>query len=238
MRILLTADPLLPVPPKLYGGIERIIDALALELQKRGHRVGLLAHAESTCSVERLAWPALETPGSWAHLSNALALRQAVKSYQPDLVHSFSRLFYLIGILSSRLPKIMSYQRLPTPRTVFSAWRLSKNTLRFTGCSGFICREGQRGGGRWEAIPNFVNVDAYQAAASVPPDAPLVFLSRIEAIKGAHRAIAIARQAKRRLLLAGNHATDGEAGRYWKERIEPALGHDGIDYVGPVDDHQ
>ena len=29
MRISLTADPELPVPPRLYGGIERIVDMLA-----------------------------------------------------------------------------------------------------------------------------------------------------------------------------------------------------------------
>lgn len=29
VRIALTADPELPVPPRLYGGIERIVDMLA-----------------------------------------------------------------------------------------------------------------------------------------------------------------------------------------------------------------
>ena len=32
LRIVLTADPELPVPPRLYGGIERIVDLLAQEL--------------------------------------------------------------------------------------------------------------------------------------------------------------------------------------------------------------
>jgi len=38
MKILLTADPDLPVPPKLYGGIERIVDLLATGLQSCGQR--------------------------------------------------------------------------------------------------------------------------------------------------------------------------------------------------------
>jgi glycosyltransferase involved in cell wall biosynthesis len=69
-------------------------------------------------------------------------------------------------------------------------------------------------------------------------DAPLVFLSRVERIKGAHTAIAAAKRTKRRLLIAGNHGTTGEEGRYWQEEIVPNLGRDGIEYVGTVNDAQ
>lgn len=44
MRFAITADPELPVPPKLYGGIERIIDLLVRGLVARGHEVTLFAH--------------------------------------------------------------------------------------------------------------------------------------------------------------------------------------------------
>ena len=40
LHIVLTADPELPVPPRLYGGIERIIDLLASEYRRRGHEIG------------------------------------------------------------------------------------------------------------------------------------------------------------------------------------------------------
>ena len=39
MRITLTADPELPVPPRCYGGIERIVELLARGLEARGHSV-------------------------------------------------------------------------------------------------------------------------------------------------------------------------------------------------------
>ena len=32
MRILMTVDPEIPVPPRTYGGIERIVDALVKAL--------------------------------------------------------------------------------------------------------------------------------------------------------------------------------------------------------------
>ena len=45
MRIALTVDPGLPVPPIHYGGIERIVDLLARGLVARGHEVTVFAQA-------------------------------------------------------------------------------------------------------------------------------------------------------------------------------------------------
>jgi hypothetical protein len=47
MRIAMTVDPYLPVPPRLYGGIERIVDLLVRGLAARGHEITLFAHPES-----------------------------------------------------------------------------------------------------------------------------------------------------------------------------------------------
>src|SRR5207253_376923 len=55
---------------------------------------------------------------------------------------------------------------------------------------------------------------------------------------GADWAIEIARRSGRRLLIAGNHSASAHEAVYWKEKIEPRIGRDGIDYVGPVDDVQ
>jgi glycosyltransferase involved in cell wall biosynthesis len=63
-----------------------------------------------------------------------------------------------------------------------------------------------------------------------------VFLSRLEEIKGVHNAIAIALAAGRRLLIAGNRVDSPLGTEYWKQRIEPFIGRDGIEYVGPVND--
>jgi glycosyltransferase involved in cell wall biosynthesis len=38
MRILLIMDPLIPVPPRHYGGIERVVADLANELVRRGQQ--------------------------------------------------------------------------------------------------------------------------------------------------------------------------------------------------------
>jgi len=145
---------------------------------------------------------------------------------------------YMLPIMRSKLPKIMSYQRDPSHKTVRWSHRLGRGTLTFTGCSNDICRRGRSAGGRWLAIHNCVELEKYTYQKQVAKDAPLVFLSRIERIKGAHKAIEIARRTGRRLLLAGNYSDSGEAGEYWNNEIRPQIGRDGIEYVGPVDDVQ
>jgi len=239
MRVLLTADPELPVPPVTYGGIERIVADLVRGLRLRGHVVGLAAHRESTVESDRFyPWPAKTSRGVWPTLRNGLALRRAAADFRPDVLHSFSRLWYLLPLLGTRLPKVMSYQRQPSQKTTRRALRLAPGTLTFTGCSEHICRAGRRAGGNWQAIPNFIDPARYTFRATVPADAPLVFLSRVEPIKGAHLAIDVARRAGRRLVIAGNHADDGDNGRYWREQIVPHVGRNGIEYAGPVDDRQ
>ena len=47
MDIAIVADPRIPVPPKLYGVIERIVDMLIRGLVERGHEVALFVHQDS-----------------------------------------------------------------------------------------------------------------------------------------------------------------------------------------------
>jgi glycosyltransferase involved in cell wall biosynthesis len=240
MRILLTVDPEIPVPPTTYGGIERIADALVLALMKAGHEVALIARAGSTCPASRLfAWPGKSSQSKLDTLRNTGCLARAVRACQPDVIHSFSRLAYLLPHLRGKRRIVMSYQREPSLRTVGLAARLAAPAvLSFTGCSAYIADRGRRAGGVWQAIPNFVNTDRLTFRAAVAGDAPLVFLSRVESIKGAALAIAIARRAGARLLIAGNHADAGPEADYWRRQVAPEIGKNGIEYVGPVDDVQ
>jgi glycosyltransferase involved in cell wall biosynthesis len=239
MRILLTADPELPVPPDLYGGVQRLVATLADLLQARGHVVGLVAHPASTCRVSRLyPWRGTDGFDRRTVLSNMGVLWRAQGDFRPDVIHAFSRLFFLGPLLACPVPKVVSYGRQPTRRPVRLAAALAGRSLVFAGCSEHISREGRLGGGRWTVVPNFVELPRFTFRDRVPEDAPLVFLSRIEPIKGAHLAIGIAKAAGRELIIAGNHSEAGEEGRYWREVISPELGRNRIHCVGPVNDAQ
>ena len=240
MRIVITADPEIEVPPVLYGGIERVVDGLVRRFRARGHQVCLVAKPGSECQADVFhPWPGASSLSTADSLRNAWTLWRAVRSFRPDVIHSFSRIAYLTPLLRGRTPIVMSFQRDPTPRTVGLAVKLAAaGVLRFTGCSDYIAGLGRRAGGEWEGIPNFAEMDALHFSPAVASDAPLVFLSRVEHIKGAHWAIEIARRTGQRLIIAGNHSDSGPEGEYWREKIAPEIGHGGIEYVGAVNDAQ
>jgi len=123
MKIAITTDPMLPVPPRLYGGIERIIDLLVRGLLGRDHEVTLFAHADSEVPCQHVPYGGTDAQSVFDTLRNTLTVSQLV-SEQPDVIHSFGRLAYLTPLLPLRTPKIMSYQRGPTPsRRPARRWR-------------------------------------------------------------------------------------------------------------------
>lgn len=235
MKIAITADPMLPIPPALYGGIERIIDMLVRGLVARGHDVLLFAHADSKVPCRLVPYGGKSPRAAMDVLRNTISVSRLLVE-RPDVVHSFGRLAYLTPLLGARIPKIMSYQREPSLRGIGRAASIARRgTLAFTGCSSYIARQIEPLAPSF-AIHNGVVVGRYTPRHQVPVDAPLVFLGRIEAIKGAHVAVDVARQTGRRLVLAGNVPEGREGRRYFETRIAPAVDGDRIRYVGPVDD--
>lgn len=235
LRIALTADPELPVPPRLYGGIERIVDMLALRLTARGHQVTLFANAQSTTPVERVAWPGASSGSRRDTIANASALARVVLGRGFDLVHSFSRLSYLTPLLPLPIPKLMCYQRPISPRTTALAKRLARGSLEFAAISDWMVQDVLHIG-LWHIVPNGVPLDVYDFVPHVPEGAPLVFLGRVEEIKGPHRAIEIARRAGVPLVIAGNIPAEHKP--WFDEHVAPAIDGKTVRYVGPVDDRQ
>jgi glycosyltransferase involved in cell wall biosynthesis len=102
----------------------------------------------------------------------------------------------------------------------------------FTGCSSALYGGPTAPAGRWETLYNSVELATYTATAMVPEAAPLVFLGRIERIKGTHGAIAIARTAGRPLVIAGVVADQA----YFAAEVAPHLAPGMVDYIGEIDD--
>lgn len=235
MRIALTADPELPVPPRLYGGIERIVDMLARGLVSRGHEVTVFAHRDTDTAGLLVKWPGRNSRSPIDTARNAAVLAQAVVTGAFDLVHSFSRVAYLTPILPLAVPKLMTYQRDISPRTVGIGYGLSRGTLSFSAISRWMMRPVEHIG-RWSMVPNGVPLSAYDFRPTVADDAPLVFLGRLEEIKGPHLAIEIARRAGVPLVIAGNIP---DAHRAWfAAHVAPHINEATVRYVGPVDDAQ
>ena len=188
MRIVLTVDPELPVPPKHYGGIERIVDMLARGLVDRGHDVTLFAHRESSSAGHLVPWPGYSSRSVGDTIRNAATLARWVTNNAVNIIHSSSRIAYLTPLLPMELPKLMTYHRAISPRTVRLGHSLSRDTLAFTAISTWMMQHVKHIG-HWTVVSNGVPLHSYSFRPSVMPDAPLVFLGRIEAIKGPHLAI-------------------------------------------------
>ena len=231
LRVLLTADPELPVPPQLYGGIERVVALLADGLLARGHDVTLVAHRDSRIAGHLVPYPSVA--GRLGAIRNSITISRAVARFRPDVVHSFGRLATLGPVLASRVPKLMSYQREVTPRSVIWGRRLAGAGLTFVGCSQRLIAELPEQSA-WRVAYNAVDVERYPFAAAVAGDAPLVFLGRVEHIKGAHVAIAVAKHAGRRLVIAGNVPAGHQA--YFDAHILPHVDGSRVVYAGPVGD--
>ena len=235
MRVALTADPELPVPPVHYGGIERIVDMLARSLAAKGHDLTLFAHPASRTEGRLIPWPGASSASPADTLRNAAALAHHVAFRRFDLVHSFSRVAYLAPILPLPIPKLMTYQREISPRSVRLGHALSGGSLHFSAISRWMMKDVQHIG-RWRLVFNGVPLGAYDYRPDPGPGAPLVFLGRIEEIKGPHIAIDVARRAGLRLVIAGN--VPPRHCDWFKANIAPHLGGRQIVYRGPVDDSQ
>jgi glycosyltransferase involved in cell wall biosynthesis len=241
VRILLVMDPFIKVPPDHYGGIERVVGDLADGLTESGHDVTLWAAPGSRVNghVEPYG-----REGEWTRWSNVrntltLASRFLTRGTGFDVVHNFGRLAYLAPVLARDLPKVQTYMRTVNPANMATARRLGARRLHYTAVSAAIRDTGRPGGGEWSVIYNCAAPSRYPFVGDTDAvTAPLVFLGRLDKIKGAHHAIAVARGLQRRLVIAGNISPYTHEQEYFEREIKPLIDGTLVSYIGPVDDAQ
>ena len=241
MRVLLVMDPLIAVPPRHYGGIERVIADLANGLVERGHQVTLWAGPGSGTNAR------LETFGEegewtrWSNFRNTLTLsaRFIRDDGRFDVIHNFGRLAYLTAVFSWDVPKVQTYMRTITPDNMRKAARLGATRMHYTAVSAAIRDTGAPGGGEWSVIYNCADPARYTFKGDTDPaSAPLVFLGRLDRCKGPHTAIEVARRLNRRLIIAGNISPVAHEQAFFESEVKPRIDGSLVTYIGPVDDAQ
>jgi glycosyltransferase involved in cell wall biosynthesis len=180
-------------------------------------------------------WPGAPSLSRTDTLKNAASFANAVLRGRYDLVHSFSRIAYMMPILPLPIPKLMTYQREISRRSVQLGHRLSRGTLQFTAISRWMTREVEDIGA-WHLVYNGVPLATYDFKTSVAPDASLVFLGRVEEIKGPHIAIEVSRRTGLPLVIAGN--IPAEYKNWFEANVAPHIDGRLIRYEGPVNDQQ
>jgi glycosyltransferase involved in cell wall biosynthesis len=239
MRVLLIMDPLIPVPPEHYGGIERVIADVAEGLRQGGHDVTLWAAPGSRIAGRVAPFGRAGEWTRWSNLRNTATIttRLLRGRGQVDVVHNFGRLAYLSAVLPLQLPKIQTYMRPVNARNMQRARILGARRLCFTAVSAAIRDTGAVGGGTWRVIYNCASPGRFDFRDPGDPDrAPLVFLGRLERCKGAHTAIAVARRLDRDLIIAGNISTLPHEREYFERELRPAIDGRRVRYVGVVND--
>jgi len=234
-------DPGIPIPPTGYGGIERIVGMLALEYRRLGHTVELFSSQGS--SIEGIRCHSIGPDGfppsklvSWVAILKAWKFL-FLKRNEFDLIHSFGRLIYLLPILNHSVKKIMSYQREISQRNIKWINKLPITNFVFTGCSNDLVSRGSVAG-QWKTVYNAIDFSKYTLVENVPSDSPLMFLGRIERVKGCHTAIKVALETGNKLLIGGNISPLADEKKYFEEEIRPYIDNKQIIFLGPLNDQQ
>jgi glycosyltransferase involved in cell wall biosynthesis len=238
MKILLIMDPGIPVPPKFYGGHERLVYLFAEEYHRLGHDVTLLAGPDSYCSGTTVTFGinSLKRLGFQKFKEILFVWRYLRKNYANfDVIHNFGRLLYLAAVLNTKVKKIMTYGRKITPAGIKSINVLSNKNLTFTACSNYCVSTGNVAG-KWVTVYNTIDFDNYKLTTTVKDNAPLFFLGRLDKVKGVHLAIQAAKATNNMLIIAGNISHTPDNYQYFKTEIEPHIDNEQIKYVGALND--
>jgi glycosyltransferase involved in cell wall biosynthesis len=241
MRILLVMDPFIAVPPRHYGGIERVVADLGDALAARGHQVTLWAAPGSSLNGRIEPFGRESEWTAWSNVRNTVTLssRFFTRRGAFDVVHNFGRLAYLLPIARSQVPKVQTYMRPVNPRNMQTFNRLGARSLIYTAVSRAIKATGESGGGDWRVVHNCARPEKFSVSLRVDPSAaPLLFLARLERCKGAHTAVDLARASGRRLVVAGNVSDVPAEREYFERELRPLFADPLVAYVGPVDDTQ
>lgn len=231
MRIGLIAPPWLPVPPPAYGGTEQVVDALARALDAAGHHVEVFTTGEATCPVRREhvfeEAVRIRLGQSIPELYHVLGAYEALADR--DVIHDHTVVGPMVAPLLGR-PRVVTTSHgafTDELRTIYAAMddRVDVVAISYHQAS-------QAHGVRIaRVIHHGLDPDAYPPGDGA--GGHLLFLGRMSPDKGVHRAIAVARAAGRRLLIAAKLQEPCEQ-RYFDEVVEPMLGDD-VEYVGEAD---
>jgi len=234
LRIGMVAPPWFEVPPRGYGGTEAVVAALVDQLAQRGHEVTLVAagpkHTKAARQITVYDRPPSELLGSSAipEVVTAAVAARAFEDLELDLIHDHS----LAG------PLLATGREIPTVVTMHGPVRGDNGDYyaRLGDSIDLVAiSDAQR---RLAPEMNWVGtVHNAIDVASFPyrdkKDGFVLWIGRFSPDKGAHLAIDAARNADRRIILAGKLNEQSEID-YFEREVKPRLG-DGVDYIGEAD---
>ncbi|MGD0719627.1 MAG: glycosyltransferase family 4 protein [Roseiarcus sp.] len=236
MRIAQIAPLMESVPPRLYGGTERVVSHLTEELVRQGHDVTLFASGDSVTSARLVACAAEAirlNPAVQDHIPHYMIMLDRVRrcAHLYDVLHFHIDAFHLPifrEMAGKTVTTLHGRQDLPDLAPLYRAFPEMplvsiSNAQRLPIPDANFARTIHHGLPLELLTPSFEPRGGY-----------LAFLGRISHEKRPDRAIAIASALGLRLKIAAKVDKADEA--YFRETIAPLLDRPGVEFVGEIND--
>jgi glycosyltransferase involved in cell wall biosynthesis len=238
MKIAQIAPLAEAVPPKLYGGTERIVSYLTEELVQQGHEVTLFASADSCTSAELVpcARRALRLDDAVRDmLPHAIIMLEEVRRraddfeilhFHTDMLHvpTFRHMAgHTVTTLHGRLdlPDLQPFYRKFPDFPLVSISNQQRWPMPPVRWAGTV----------YHGLP----LDLLRFNPS-PQGQYLAFLGRISPEKGPERAIDIARRAHMKLRIAAK--VDAADRAYFEQKVRPLLDDPLVEFIGEIGEPQ
>lgn len=227
------------VPPKLYGGTERVVAHLSDALVQAGHDVTLFAAADAQTSATLAPMRDQAIRLDPAPLKSDLAAHLAMLDEVRQRADEFDIIHFHIDLLHFPFFQDMPWRTLTTLHgrldlkdlpQAYACWpqfplaSISDHQRRPLPTANWA-------GTVYHGMPQ----DQYEFSPT-PRGGYLAFLGRISPEKRVDRAIEIARRAGLPLKIAAK--VDAVDRAYFHDEIEPLLKGPGVEYIGEINDEQ
>jgi glycosyltransferase involved in cell wall biosynthesis len=233
MRIAQVAPLYESVPPKYYGGTERVVSYLTEELLRQGHEVTLFASGDSVTRA-RLIPSCLQALRLNKTCTDRLAphivmVEQVLQeASQFDIIHFHIDYLHFPLWRRQRTPQVTTlHGRLDLPE-IIPLYR------EFRDMAVVSISDAQRLPLPWinwqETIYHGLPENLYTFCDQ--PGAYLAFIGRISPEKGVDRAIEVAKRLGMPLKIAAK--VDANDQEYFTQVVQPLLRHPLVEYVGEI----
>jgi glycosyltransferase involved in cell wall biosynthesis len=238
MRIAMIAPLTEAIPPRTYGGTERVVSLLTEEMVRRGHQVTLFASGDSQTDAALVACcprglrldPTVRDVVSYI----ATQLDQVYRRAEAfDCIHNH------IGYLAFPVARHAATSTVTTSHGRFDFPEMQRLCNAFPDAPRVAISDAQRAlspGVNWLAtVYNGIRCDEYHLRAE--PGDYLVFLGRISPEKRPDRAIEIARDVGMRLVIAAK--VDPVDAAYHEQAIAPMIrACPLVEFIGEVNERE
>jgi glycosyltransferase involved in cell wall biosynthesis len=237
MKIAQVAPLYESVPPKLYGGTERVVFNLTEELVRLGHDVTLFASGDSRTSAKLIA-PCPQALRLDTTCRDQMAFHMVLLDQVFEQIKEFDIVHFHIDYLHYPLSRDSKAPHVTTLHGRLDLPELATLYRRFADVPLVSISDAQRRPIAWAnwqgTVHHGLPRDLYEFHPA--PGKYLAFIGRISPEKRVDRAIEIACLSGLPLKIAAK--VDPADRKYYEQEIRPLLDRPGVEFIGEIGEHQ